>query len=361
MFPAPMKKASIIVHQTYIEDVIKNLHENGTMEIIDISKDEPKTLEDAEKATTHPDSETCVTYELRLSRLIGILNKIKKKKSGIKAFLNPELPEIKTVDDHSLDDLYSYAEGILDEIEKNILEREEKLQELDEMIEVIEEDFEQLNYLKDFELNVSDLGESEYITVKAGKTSDLDILKKEIESLEKTVFYSKQISSGKKVEWAVLIAAHISEKDKLEKICREKIIEFDLENLKGKPKELLKSLDSEKKEIRKEKKKIVSELRVFAKEQLDELLALREEINLERVRKEVSKNFVKTNSTFIIKGWVLEKDENTLQESLKTVSKDHVLCNFETPSSNPDNPPTYIKTPRWAEGFKGLVEMFSIP
>ncbi len=356
-----MKKASIIVHQTYIEDVIKNLHENGTMEIIDISKDEPKTLEDAEKATTHPDSETCVTYELRLSRLIGILNKIKKKKSGIKAFLNPELPEIKTVDDHSLDDLYSYAEGILDEIEKNILEREEKLQELDEMIEVIEEDFEQLNYLKDFELNVSDLGESEYITVKAGKTSDLDILKKEIESLEKTVFYSKQISSGKKVEWAVLIAAHISEKDKLEKICREKIIEFDLENLKGKPKELLKSLDSEKKEIRKEKKKIVSELRVFAKEQLDELLALREEINLERVRKEVSKNFVKTNSTFIIKGWVLEKDENTLQESLKTVSKDHVLCNFETPSSNPDNPPTYIKTPRWAEGFKGLVEMFSIP
>ena len=74
-----MKKASIIVHQIYIEDVIKNLHENGTMEIIDISKDESKTLEDAEKATTHPDSETCVTYELRLSRLIGILNKIKKK------------------------------------------------------------------------------------------------------------------------------------------------------------------------------------------------------------------------------------------------------------------------------------------
>ena len=118
-----------------------------------------------------------------------------------------------------------------------------------------------------------------------------------------------------------IVFAQVSEKDKLEKICREKIIEFNLENLKGKPKELLKSLDRQKKEIRKEKKKIVSELRVFAKEQLDDLLALREEIYLERVRKEVSKNFVKTDSTFIIKGWVLEKDENTLQESLKTVSK----------------------------------------
>lgn len=356
-----MKKASLIVHQNYVEDVIKKLHETGLMEIIDVSKEEPKTLEDAEKASMHPDAEACVTYELRLSRLIDILKRIQSRKSGIKALLHPELPEIKPVEDRPLDEIYSYTEGILGEIEKNILEREQKLQELNEKIEIINQDLEKLNYLKDFELDISDIGESDYLVVKAGKTSDLDSLKVDINNLERSVLYSKQFGSGKEIEWAVVIATHISEKDKIEKICREKISEFDLEDLTGTPKGLLKSLDNEKKEIDKEKKKIVSDLRVFAKEQLNDLLALREEIQLERVRKEVSKNFAKTSSTFIIKGWVLEKNESTLKESVTNVSNDHVLCSFEIPSLNPDNPPTHFHTPKWANTFRTFLELFATP
>ena len=38
-----------------------------------------------------------------------------------------------------------------------------------------------------------------------------------------------------------------------------------------------------------------------------------------------------------------------------------MICEFATPSANPDNPPTHIETPKWAEGFKGLLEMFSTP
>ena len=40
-----MKKVSLIVHQNYVEDVIHKLHEIGMMEIVDISKEDPKTLE----------------------------------------------------------------------------------------------------------------------------------------------------------------------------------------------------------------------------------------------------------------------------------------------------------------------------
>jgi len=356
-----MKKASLIVHQNYVEDVIKNLHETGIMEIIDISKEEPETLEGIEKVATHPDAEACTLYELRLSRLIGILNKLKPKKSGLKALLHPDLPEIRPVEDRPLDEIYSYAEGILEEIEKKILGREQKLQALNEKIEIINQDLNQLELIKDFEFDISHIGESDYVIVKVGKTLDLESLKAEIGTLEKSVIYSKQFGTDKKIEWVVLIGAHILEKDKLEKICREKISEFSFEVSSGPPKELLKSLKDVKKEINKEKKKIASDLRIFAQEQLDDLLALKEEIQLERIRKEVPKNFAKTKSTYILKGWILEKDEKTLQESLSNVSKDHILFNFKTPSANPDNPPTYIKTPRWAGGFKSLLGMFSLP
>ncbi|MCK5458677.1 MAG: hypothetical protein KAI20_02200, partial [Thermoplasmatales archaeon] len=68
-----MKKVSLVVHQNYVENVIKTLHENGMMEIIDISKEEPEILKDSEKASMHPDASICTNYELRLSRLIDIL------------------------------------------------------------------------------------------------------------------------------------------------------------------------------------------------------------------------------------------------------------------------------------------------
>ncbi len=356
-----MKKVSLIVHQNYVEDVIKNLHEAGMMEIIDVSREEPAMLEDMEKASMHPEAGVCTTYELRLSRLIDILNRIKSKPSGLKAILNPQLPEIKTVEDRSLEEIYSYAEGTLGEIEKNILDSEQKLNDLKEQKDRINFYDQQINYLVDFDIDISDIGESEYLLIKAGRTSDLSNLKVEIDKLDNATIYSKQFNSGKNREWVVLIATHISEREKIEKICRDNITEFDLGDLSGRPKDVLKSLKKEKTDIDKEKKQTVSHLRVFAEEQLSELLALREEIKFERVRKEISKNFAKTDSTYVVNGWVLEKNENKLETAISGVSKDHVICNFETPSVNPDNPPTYLETPKWAESFKGLLSMFATP
>ena len=356
-----MKKTSIIVHQKYIEEVIKNLHETGIMEIIDISKEKSDTLDSAEQSSVYNEAETCMTYELRLSRLIGILKKITPKKGGLKAILNPEIPEIKSVEDRNLDEIYSYTEGLFEEIEKKILEHEKILQELNERNERIDLDIKQLRYIKDFEFNISDIGESNYLYVKAGITTDFNNLIKEIEAIEKSVIFSKQFGSGKDIEWAVLIAVYISDKDKVIKICRDKITELDLEISSGVPKELLKNLQQEKKEIEKEKKKIISELRIFAKDQLEDLLVLREEIQLERVRKEVTKNFSKTDSTYIINGWILENDEKTLKESVTKVAEDYVICNFETPSLNPDNPPVSLKTPEWAKPFRTFLDMFATP
>ncbi len=356
-----MKKTTIVVHQKYINDVIKNLHETGVMEIIDISKAKEEALENDEYSQMQNDAETCITYELRISRLIDILKKIKPKKSGIKAIFHPDLPEIKPVEDRSLDEMNSYAEGLLEEIEKKILEHDKKLQDFIDRTEKINHDINQLKYIKNFDLDISYIGESAYLYVKVGITSDFDTLSKEIKALEKSIIFSHQIGSGKDVQWAVLIAVHISEKEKIMKICREKITEFDLQVTSGSPNELLKSLQNEKKEIEKEKKKIVSDLRNFTKEQLDDLLALREELKIERVRKEVSKNFDMTDSTYIINGWVLEKNEETLRASLTDVSKDHVMYYFEKPSANPDNPPVHLKTPEWAKPFRTFLDLFATP
>ena len=356
-----MKKVSLVVHQNYVENVIKTLHENGMMEIIDISKEEPEILKDSEKASMHPDASICTNYELRLSRLIDILDTIRIKPKGIKSLLHPELPEVKTVEDLSLEEIFSHIEGVLGEIEKNILENDQKLQYLDEQKQKINQDVEQINYLKDIDIDISDVGESEYVLIKTGKTLDLDSLQSEIEKIDRTALYSKQFGSGKKIEWAIVVATHILDKEKVEKICREQLIEFDLKELSGHPKDILKSLKKEIADIKKEKKQIITHLRKYAEKELHELRTLKEEIQLERVRREISKNFAKTNTTYLINGWIIEKNEKILKAAVENTAKGCVIYSSQTPSANPDNPPTCIETPKWAAAFKTFLDMFATP
>jgi V/A-type H+-transporting ATPase subunit I len=356
-----MQKTSIIVHQSYLDDVIKRLHETGLMEIIDISKEETSVLEELEKSNGHPDAEVLIAYELRLSRLIGILNKIKTKKSGIKAILNPEIPEKKIIESENIEELLSYTEGFLEEIEKSVLANEQKLQEFNEKIEIINKDLRQLNYIYDLDFDISLVDISEFLTIRAGLTHDLEELKNELNKLDLSYFRAKQFGTKKKVQWSVVIAAHISEKDKIEKICRENINEFSFDVSSGKPKDLLKSLKKDIADINKKKNNIIKNLQVFVKNQLDELLAIREEVRFTRIRSEITKNFAQTQSSYLIKGWALEKDIVLLKQAVVSASDDHVICEFEKPSANPDNPPTYLKTPKWAEGFKGLLSMFALP
>jgi len=356
-----MKKASLVVHQNHLEDIIKTLHQQGLMQIIDISKEEPETLEGIEKADMNSEAETCALYELRLTRLIDILKRIKPKNKGFKTMLSPELPDVKTIEECSLEELYSYAEGFLDNVEKIILEKEEKLQGLNEQKEKLNQDLEKLNYFTGIDFNLSDIGESEYLIVKIGITKDLDFIKENLKKVESATFFSRQFGTKKKIQWAVLIVAHKAYQDEIEKISKAALTEFSFDVTTGKPKDVVKHLKQQIQNIDKDRKKIISELQVYAKNQLSDLLALREETQLEKIRKEISNNFAKTKSSYIIKGWILEKDEKTFEEFIKSSTRQYVICDFEKPSEEKDNPPTYIKTPRWAEGFKGLVSMFATP
>ncbi|UCB58599.1 MAG: V-type ATP synthase subunit I [Thermoplasmatales archaeon] len=356
-----MKKASLIIHQSYLEDIIQKLHETGLMEIIEISRDEPDLLKDLEQASMFSDAGICANYNLRVARLIGILKGIQPKKGGIKGLLQPQLPQVRTVESRSIDELFSYTEGILNNIEKSILDYDKQLNDYNDQIEKIKTDIENVNYLKDFNFDISGIGESEYVIVKAGLTSDLPTIENEIIKLDKTYILSKIFGKGKKQEWAIVLIGHISEKEKIEKISREKITEFDIKHLSGTPKKVLDSLKKEKQEINKKKNKVIADLRFYAEEQLHDLMALNEEIYLEQVRKEISKNFGKTNTTYVIKGWILEKNQETLKTTLTNVSKDHIIFDFTTPSANPDNPPVYLETPNWAKAFRTFLDLFATP
>ena len=355
-----MKKVNCIIHQDYLDGVIQLLHETGLMQIIDISRQQKET---EELNPGKPNEETTLLqeYETRFSTLISILNKHKKKKTGVKALLNPELPEQQIVEETSLEELYSYAESVIDPIEKQIRSAQQQYEKQTEIIQQYKEFETQASWFTTFDFLLEDIGTSDYLSIKAGKTTSFPALQQAITDEKYVTVYSQPLKQGKNPEWAAVIVGHISKTKTVERLTAEHIQETNLPKINKTPKEALTHFQQQIKEAQKNKKKLHQTLQDFSNYHLSQLLATREQIQLERIRKQVPSQLATTEETILIKGWVLEKNVNELESQLVQHTEDHLIFEAKTPSTNPDNPPTYLETPDWAGGFKTLLSLFAIP
>lgn len=352
----------MIVHHHDLEDVIHTLHETGMTEIINISKDNPNLLKDTEKAHTHPEAGPCSEYELRLTRLIDILKRTQTKPKGLKGMLTPKIAQKTEVETRTLDELYSFAESILHDIEQTVISCDEQQHEIQQKIDELNDEITQIQLLKKIDVNLNDLGTSPYLYLIAGKTQEFPLFKEKITTLSNDIeLYSHQHGKGKEKEWAVVIAGHIDHKDAIDKLCREFIDTFDLSHHTGQPSTALKSIQTQISDLQRKQKELKENLSDYASTHLHDLFVIREEIKIERIRKEISKNFAKTTSTYIINAWVLAENEPTLKQNLIEKTNDSIIYESKKPSTNPDNPPTYIKIPKWAKSFNTLLELFATP
>lgn len=355
-----MTKSTLIIHQDYLDDVIRSLHEAGLMEIQTITKEQTEDT-GIQKLIMPPEASLCQEYEARLSALIKILKHSQKKTGGIKAVLHPQLPKMQEVEDLNLDELLSQMEGVIAPIEKKILTDDQKLQSLKTQQQQTTTYLNELLNYTPFDLVLSDKGKSDLLYIKIGKTQNLQRLQDALRSIDELELFSNQIGQGKKIQWSVIIVTHIDHHKELERLIADHFTDVDLPDINKTPKEAINQLKEQKRTLAKQQKTIQTSLANNAKKHLQSLLALREQIQLERIRKELPAKFARTQETIIMQGWVLAEKTDELKKTLDDVTNNNVIYEFQTPSPNPDNPPTYVKTPVWAQSFRTLLELFATP
>lgn len=356
-----MKKVTILLHQSYVEDVIKNLHEHGLVQIINVEKEDAETTQLTEKVDVPSESSIFGGYDLRLTKLIDILVKTKQSPKGIKAILHPEMPTITEVKHRSPTEISSDIEEVFVSLEKKIITLDEQIKQLGEQKIKNEEIEKQVSLIEGFSIDFDDFKDSPSVIIVAGRTTNFPALQQQIGPDDAIMISSKEFGTRKKMEWAVLLAGHIKEKEKIEKISREYLTVFDFKTLSGAPIEALADLHQKQKRIKEETETLLSELRGYADKHLNDLYVLREEIQCEKARKEIMRNFTQTDTTYIIKGWGLEKDQESIRSVVEQSSEGYCSMVFETPSANPDTPPTYLETPAWASTFRTFLELFATP
>jgi len=360
LFASRMKKVSLVTHSHYLNSLIQSLHESGLMQITDIHRETPQRLEeiDIEKASMDPEAGECATYEMRLTRIIKILSRFADKQKGIASLLHPKIVEKKYVQHRSLPIILKEASLLLSKTEEMVVQSEEKMSDLDIRLDELDDEIKIFELLSPFDLDCSWLGESQYLQIKAGITHDLMALHEALKGRDVEIL-SKEKKEKKEEKWIVILLAHKS--TDLGKTYKQFFEELILHQVSGKPPDLLQQHQQEKERTSREKKEIISTLKNLHVTYNDTLLAIREEIILEKIRKEIPIKFAKTNQTFLIDGWVLEKNVTLLQNLANTSTQGHSECQISNPSANPDDVPIHLDIPTWAKPFKTFLELFSLP
>jgi V/A-type H+-transporting ATPase subunit I len=363
--PARMRKLKIITLDQYADSTVRTLHEEGIVQIHDISE---RIQQDAEwaqilkpsKAT--PQTGKIASLLMKTTGLADFLGTVAPEKSmleTVKGFINPTIFDKREVEELDSEGIISKAESVLSQVESLTKVIENKLAALDTEKNEIEAALNVSEKLINFDVDFSELQSSEYISVMAGKISLENYSKLQEESANVTdELVILEADKDAKTEKTLIIITLKKYAEELSGILRRAEFEkFEISGLSGKPKYVISGSKSRLESISQERESATAELQEVASKWEDDLLVLKEELEIEKQRNEVFASFGETDKTVMFEAWVSEKQQEKALEAIEKSTDGHSVVESEEPDA--DEVPVKQDNPRFAKPYENFVEMYS--
>ena len=364
--PARMRKLKIITLDQYSDSVVRSLHEEGITQIDDISE---RIQQDAEwRQILKPSRATPYTGRvssllMKTSGILDFLGSVAAQEKGLKDtlkdFINPPVFDKREVEELDTESLLKRAEELLGKVESETRVMEEKLNELDSEKASLESSLTVAEKLKEFDIDFADLHASEYITGIAGRipSENLDEIREKLSEItdELILFDAEGETKAERILIIITLRKH---GDSVASLLRRMEFErFEISELSGRPSEVISSSETRIAEIEGERNEIISKLREINSEWEDELLVLKEQLEIEKERNEVFSLFGETEKTVMLEAWVPLKEADRAIEVVEESSEGHCVTELEEP--NPEEVPVLLDNPRFAKPYENFVEMYS--
>jgi V/A-type H+-transporting ATPase subunit I len=365
-YPARMRKLKIITLDQYADSAVRSLHEEGIVQIHDISE---RIQQDAEWAQIlKPSKVTPQTGKIAslLMKTTGIADFLgtmgaedKGLKDTIKGFINPQVFDKREVEDLDSEALIERAESLLSEVESKTKVFEGKLASLDSEKTEIDTALSVSEKLINFDVDFADLESSKYIFVMAGKMP-LDQFNEFQESANDFTdeLVVLEADDDAKTEKTIIVITLKNHGEDISGLLRRMEFErFEISGLSGKPKDLIANSNNRLESITQERKNVLAELRDVARTWEDDLMVLKEQLEIEKDRNEVYASFGKTKKTVMIEAWVPVKKQEKALEIIEQSTEGHSVVDSEEP--DPSEVPVLQDNPRFAKPYETFVGMYS--
>ena len=366
---ARMRKIRIVTLDKYVAPTVDALHESGLIQVSDISESVQQDPELAELVT--PSKATHYTGKLSsllmktngISELLG--NSISEGhglKDTLMSFISPDMPVQKEVERLDTPAFIEKAEETLAKVESKTSVIEGKLAALDSETSELKSNKSLANRLINFDSDLALLKDSKYTSTTVGRINaeSTSEIKNELSNLtDELEIFTVPMTGDDGLIVIVVTLKEFSDDvySTLRKFDFEKIEVGDVE---GTPQHVISSADSRLLTIESERAAVKNELRAVAEQWDDEILALKEQLENEKDKNEISSSFVQTKDAYILEAWVPVKDTEEVEQLVEKSSEGH--CAFETieiEGTDDEDVPILQQNGWYAKPFEFLVDMYS--
>ena len=343
----PMQKVRVVCLDKDKRSVVVALHNLGTL---DLRQSRLKLEEDKPSESLDALSECLVRTEGAIQILERLPSHGKKEKGKPSTLTHKEeklglealLEHVRSL--KALDEIYAGEEKL-----KAIRSERKSLMQAEAIAEM----------LSGTGINFSDLSSS-YISIRA-----FTLDKKQIEEAEAALRHSvKSIDirrGSARGEKAALLVAYDKKKGIDSIVKKYKMTELNLaaEHLEDDSGDALKHIRLMLSKGSDESKAIDAHLDSIKQREYNSLLAVREMLNVELERSRCSSIFKKTESLFVVEGWVPKKMLHGLKEAVSKTASNRYL--FEELEEHEELAPTLVKRPGFLKSFDYIMEFLSVP
>ena len=366
---ARMRKIRIVTLEKYVAPTVDALHEQGLVQISDISDSIQQDPELAELVTPSKAS----PYTGKLSSLLMKTNGISELlgnslseghglKDTLMSFISPDLPVQKEVEKLDTPAFIEKAEDTLAQVESKTSVIEGKLSALDAETSELQSNKSLAKRLSNFDMDLALLKDSKYTSTTVGRINaeSTSEIKNELSKLtdELEVFTVPMDDDDGEIITVVTLKEFSDDVySTLRKFDFEKIEVGDVE---GTPQHIISSADSRLLTIESERASVKKELRAVAEQWDDEILALKEQLENEKEKNEILSSFVQTKDAYVLEAWVPVNDTEKVEQLVEKSSDGH--CAFETievEGTDDEDVPVLQQNGWYAKPFEYLVDMYS--
>ena len=362
-----MQKLKIVTPDSYAPNVVKNLHEEGILQVEDVSERIQQDPKVAELLRPSKVSEYTGKVSSLLMKVSGIsdlfgdaLSEESSLKEKISGIISPEIPVKKEVQDLDTEALIKHAESVLSEVEPETMEVENKLASLDSEKSSLESNIVTAEKLSNLNFDLSLLQDSRHTSSFVGRMSveSVENYRNEISNVtDKLLFDSIPENDG---EYSTVVTVVPTEfKDEVYVLLRQFDFErLDVSDLEGTPSEIISKSKSRIHEIDDERSQVNYQLKEIANKWDDDVLVLKEQLEIEKERNEIYASFGQTKTTRALEAYVPKDEVNNAINILEQSTEGNYVYEVEDVDESSDEIPILQKNNAYAKPYEHLVQMY---
>ena len=366
---ARMRRIRIVTLDEYIYPTVSALHEQGLVQINEISDSIQQDPELAELVT--PSKASAFTGKLssllmktnNISELLGnSLSEGHGIKDTLKSFISPEIPVPKEVEDLDTEALLNKAENILAQVESETKVIEGKFSALDSETSVLNSNKNLAKNLYSLDMDLALLKNSELTSITVGRINAESASEIESNLSKLTDELDTFIVPNDDKTTAIIVVVTLKEfgEDVYSTLRKFDFERLEVNNVEGNPQQVISNADSRLATIESERNSAKTDLRAIAERWDDDILALKEELENEKEKNDILAAFVQTKDTYMLEAWVPVKDTKKVEQLVEKSTDGH--CTFElieVEGTDDEDVPILQTNKGYVKPYEFLVDMYS--